>query len=713
MSSSKRNLQACLLLALSLIILTSVSKVHAQASQFYVFAVKELEGVSQSIPAQQRPLIDTRVRDLLSAEVQTRLVDGFSRRLAEAYPASVMHAKQIGNSTSTKGFRFVDDDSQQCRDNFFVPVQQAYAAVLGITRGSWYEVKRERGVVELLIPITLNLQVVKPDLAKVVYSISETLYTPFRFGSAEELSKSVKTIVTDDVVTGLEKQLTELVGQLKNGFQPKQSIVTIVGRSSDVYVVDKGFEVGFVDGDQPTAVNRKTGGEVYFSILAAESGYSILRPTQGEVSVGDSFSFQFEAPADDSRKPRVMPIVSLSQADVLSSAMSDLFAKNIGFGAPFQIAAVDANFKDTQDIIERRANCVAWDKFAAVRKDFESRKDAPDYFLRFEHTFTPVLFESGQGGVETRESFAATVGVQLVDVRGNVLHSEIGQDFYRLEKRGGRGLDINNAKEVALKNSTTAAAKKFISNLKFQPGEFEITAADKSSFTVKGLPPLNGTEVAIDVIRPLDTKINGKPTFWRIAFDRSEVAPIEADGNTLFKYTARDSEIRRGDRIVISNLPRRGQTRLSECPTHYVAADSSPADFLVPVVKHAAYGNQKYQVTLANPDFYSNATALLQEGKFKLKVAPPEPTESCIRPGYLVRPDSPACAGDLCAFDLLAASTVIIEKAGQRVGNFVQAERINVKGAASPQVANFVALKAAESVSKNLPKLVEKLNLGK
>jgi hypothetical protein len=152
---------------------------------------------------------------------------------------------------------------------------------------------------------------------------------------------------------------------------------------------------------------------------------------------------------------------------------------------------------------------------------------------------------------------------------------------------------------------------------------------------------------------------------------------------------------------------------LSECPTHFVGTDSAPADFLVPVIKHAAYGNQKYQVTLTNPEFYSNATALLQEGKFKLKVSPPELTENCIRPGYLVRPNPPACAGDLCAFDLLAASTVIIEKAGQRVANFVQAEQINVKGAAAPQVANFAALKAAESVSKNLPKLVEKLNLGK
>ncbi len=684
----------------------------ASGSQFFIFPVKELEGVSNSVPAERRPLIDSRIRNLLGAEVQASLLESFAKKVAAAYPSSTVHAKQIGNSVSTKAFRYVDDDNQQCRDQFFAPVQQSYAAVLGITRGSWYEVSRERGVVELLIPITLNLQLVKPDSAKVVYTISETLYSPFRFGSQAELQTSLKTLVRDALATGLDRQIDELITQLKKGFQPKETVVTIAGRSGDVLVADKGYEVGFVDGDMPLAVGRKTGAQVIFTVLAAESGYAVLKVSDGSASPGEEFVFQFGVPADDSRKPRVMPVVS-STAGNLSGAISELFSKDIGFNAAFQIAAVDANFKDTQDSIERQANCVAWDKFDAVRKDLDSRKDAPDYFLRFDYSYSPVVFESGQGGVETRESFVASVGAQLIDHKGSVVHAELGQDVYRLDKRGGRGLDINNAKEVALKNATAALAKKFIANVKFQPAEFQIAAANKSSFSVEGLSVPPSSDLVMDVLRPLDVRVGGRPTHWRISFDRSD-APPAADGTrTVFSYSPRDTELRRGDRLVIANMPKRGQTRITECATHYVAPGSVVADYLLPIVRHSAYASQRFQVALTASDFYGNTNALLQEGKFRLRVESPAATESCLRPGYLVRPDPPACTSNVCGFDVLSAATIILEKDGQRSGNFVQAEKISIKGVAAPEVTNFTGFKAVESVSNNLPKLIEKLNSGK
>ncbi len=684
----------------------------AFASQFFVFAVKEMEGVSNSIPPEKRPLIDRRVREILGPVVQQQLVSTFAQRIAAAYPSSTVHAKQVRNARSTKSFQYVDQDSQQCGDNFFVPVQQSYAAVIGITRGSWYEVVRPGGVIEVLIPITLNLQLVKPDRAKVVYSVSETLYSTFRFANRSELQAGMGKLIPDNVASGLNQQINDLIARLKGGFQPKETVVTLVGRSSGVLVADKGFEVGFVGGDSPVAGNRKTGAEVIFTVLAAESGYAILAETDTKVSVGDEFVFKFEEAANDSRKPRVMPVVSMTAND-LTGAIADLFAKDIGFGAAFQIAAVDANFKDTQDSIERMANCVAWKDFESVRKDFESRQDAPDFFLKFDYSFTPVFLESGAGGVETRESFVATVAAMLVDRKGAVIHAEIGQDFHRLVKKGGRGLDINNAREVALKNATSAVAKKFIANARFQPAEFPVTAASKSSFSVDGLSVPEGTELVYEVLRPLDVKVGGKPTFWRLSFDPSDAGPKLEGNRTTIGYLARGAEIRRGDRMVVANMPKRGQTRLTDCPSHYVAPGSDPSDFLVPVVRHSAYASQRFQVVVSKDEFYANANALLQEGKFRLQVSPPAPTEVCLRPGYLVKREAPNCSGSECSFEILSAATVILEKAGQRVGNFVQAERISAKGVAGPQMESFTSFRAAESVSSNLPKLIEKLNQGK
>lgn len=699
-----------LILSFATAFLLSIST-QTFASQFYVFPVKELEGVSASIPAEKRPLIDKRVRELFTADVQTSILENFSKKVELAFPGSVVHARQVRNALAGGKYRLIDNDSLVCGDGFAVPVQQSYAVVIGLTRASWYQVSREKGVIELLIPITLNLQLIKPETAKVAYSTSQTLYTPFRFGSLAELEKNKSTLVSSSIQSGLNLQINDLIKELQNGFKPKETPVKIAGKSNGVLVADKGYEVGFVTGDMPLALNTKTKKEVIFQVLSAESGFSVLKVSDGDVSVGDEFLFQFESSANDSSKPKVMPVVSASNP--LTSSIADFFAKDIGFKADFQISAVDVNFKDTQDSIERKANCVAWDKFASVRKDLESRVDHPDFFLRFDLAQSPVTFESGLGGVETKESFATTVAVQLVDLRGNVLFSEIGQDFYKLEKKGGKGLDINNAIEISMKNAASYAAKRFVSNVKFQPGDFEISNASKTSFTVPGLSIPEGAKVSYDVLRPLNVQVNGKKTFWRLTLGDGANDPQSDAQKTTFAYSVLDSEVQRGDRLVVLNMLKKGQTRLSECPSHYVAPGSISADYLIPIIRSAAYNSQKTQVSLTTPEFFADANYLLNEGKFKLKTEPLSKTDVCVRTGYSVKAEPPKCDGSGCSLDLVAAATVIHEKGDQRVLNVVQAEKINLKGVAEPQVTQFIGYKAFDSVVRNLPKLSEKLNTSK
>ena len=54
---------------------------HSIASQFYVFPVKELEGVSDKVAPEKRPLIDKRVRDLFTSEMQTAILDNFAKKV--------------------------------------------------------------------------------------------------------------------------------------------------------------------------------------------------------------------------------------------------------------------------------------------------------------------------------------------------------------------------------------------------------------------------------------------------------------------------------------------------------------------------------------------------------------------------------------------------------------------------------------------------------
>ena len=110
--------------------------------------------------------------------------------------------------------------------------------------------KVERGeVLEILVPVTLSLQLVKPEKAKVVYSVSDTLYTNFKFSKEEYVQPETQALIRKKVLEGIDNQLVELVGQLKKGFQPQSAIANVIGTSGKFAVIDAGYEKGLVVGD--------------------------------------------------------------------------------------------------------------------------------------------------------------------------------------------------------------------------------------------------------------------------------------------------------------------------------------------------------------------------------------------------------------------------------------------------------------------------------
>lgn len=682
----------------------------ASASQFYVFPVKEIEGISKQAAESSRPLIDARVRKLLGEELQRELTTHLTAQLAQAYPESIVNAAQVREALSGS-YRHIDNDSQVCGEGFAAPLRRSYAAVLGVSRASWYEVPREGGRVELLLPITLNLQLVKPDGAKVAYAVSETLYSPFSFVQSELASGAADQIIVEKLVAGLRQQVASLVQAARGGFQPKETPVRVVGKGQGVLVADQGFEIGFKDGDEPLAVHRASGREVLFKVLSADSGYAVLRTLQGEAAPGDEFTFRFETQADDSRKPRLLPLTSEDPSQAWTHAVTDVFAKSIGMKAGFQIAPVDVHFAGVMDAIKRQARCAPWDKVASASQIFSNRTDAPDYFLRFDLSRSPVATQAGLGGTKTVDSFVTTLSAQVVDRQGNVLFSEIAHDAYRLERTAGQGLSLASAQEVSLKNATTALAKHFVENVRFAPGEFRIASVTRDGFVAAGLAlPEGAAQPAYEVLRPLDIQVRGRPVQWRLVLGEGTQPPTPEAGGVRFSYSRMDDEPRAGDLLRVRDLPRSGQARISECREAYRAPQSLEADDLLPLVRHAAYRSSQHLVTLSGSAWLDQANRLLEAGYFKLRVAAPPATEICMRPGYAVRIEANQCTGTACSAQVLAATTLIQERAGERVANAVHAERISLDGFTEPQAGNFVGLKAHKSAMKNLPKLTAKLN---
>jgi hypothetical protein len=678
------------------------------ASQFYVFPVLELEGVSNSVPAERRPLIDPRVRALFTPTLQSEILEHFERRIAAVYPSSVVHAKQVSAATSNRQYSY-QKGGGQCGEGFAAPVQQSYAVVLGLTRASWYQASKERGIQELLVPITINIQLIKPDQGKVAFSISETLYTPFRFGSVEELSRSAG-IIQEEIKKGLLQQIDDLVLRLNKGFQPKAVTAKVIAETEGVMIVDKGYEYGFKVGDEPSSINGRTKTVNLFAVESVSSGYSVIKKLQGDAGTGDQLTFTFETDADDTAKPRAMPVYPV--ADLGKSAIAEYFAKDIGFSARFQITAIDTNFKDSQDSVERQANCVPWERFEATRKDFNSRKDAPNYFLTFDYAFSPVLLEAGYGGLETSETWVTTVSVSLVDRLGRIAYSDIGQDHYKLEKKAGKGLDINQAREISLKNATVAVSKKFIEKVRLEPKEFEITSATHDRYRVKGLAVSQDTTINALVVRPLSVKVNGREVEWTLRIDHDNAWNQQGD-MIEFKYSSPNTKVRNGDKFRAFGLTNPKQKRIQECSEHFIGTGSMKEDHLLPVIKNSLLASERFLITIANPSFYETANYFLREGMFKLQLSQPNPDTECVKVGYSIKAEPSKCEKGKCSVEFLAASTIIVERSGQRIANFVQAEKISLTGLQQGFESAAVGYRAAESVSKSGAKLTVKLNEGK
>lgn len=697
-----------ILIRFLLVAASMAAAVNASASQFYVFPVKEIEGLGTRAAAEARPLVDRTVVNLMPAESQRELLRHLVAEVAKAYPASIVHARQVGEAIKGR-YRYADNDNHQCNEGFVAPIASSYALTIGVTRASYYVVDRGPNV-ELLIPITLNLQLIKPERGKVAYSISETVYSPFLFTRQEYGTPQASQIITRALLENTSKQISLLLQKARSNFNPKQTPVKLVGSNGNFYVADKGFETGFQPGHELEAVTA-SGKQVVFRIVSADSGYAVLRPIYGSAGTGEEYLFTFETAVDDSRKPKLMPVTISKPEQGWTSAVADLFAKDIGFQAPFQIAPVDVNFSDTMNSIRSRANCVPWDKYPSSRTVSDSRVDAPNFFLRFERSESPVTSKAGIGGVKTVQSFISAVSAQVVDNRGNVIFSELGYDNYDLEKVGNQGLSLVNAQEVAMKNATAKLASNFLKSVKLTPLEFQVERADKNHFWVSGLP-VNGQPLAYEVLRPLGVEVGGKKALMKLEIDASAIPPA-ADGNSAkFAYSISAADVpapEEGDIVRILSPLHKRLPELSYCGAIYRAPGSMPADFLAPVVSHVAYSSPLYQVSISDPDFYADANLLLTSGFYKFRLPPSKQTEQCFKPGYKVAMKENKCE-EVCSATFLNAASVIVEKAGQRTHQAVQANHVSIDEIPAPQLENFIGLHSMKETLLKLDDLSRKFN---
>jgi len=692
--------------AISCLFLTSPSL--AQQSPFYVYPISTIDGLTN---ATDNALIDPRVREILGEDAVRKIADTFVKSTADAFKGAVVSGTQVRESFAVgASYRYMP--VAECSDDraFSVPIKRAYAAVLGITRGSIYTVDK-KGVTELLIPVTLNLQIWKPEKSKIAFSVADTIYTPFRFATSEVQSPAAKALIQTTLLENINQQVAFLVRESAKSFKPKESVIKVLGKDGAYVVVDGGMEAGFSVADGQISGNLlgrpgATGDdEIIFEVISAVSGYAILKPASGgatpaQVQVlrsGAQLRFEFESDSDDSEKPVLLPITGFDAASADENSAAEIFSKSVGFASKFQILTVSRSATETHQIIKNQTRCASWDKYD-VKAQGTQRKDMPSFFAKFDLQQTDVLRKEGDGGVKTEDEFAVLASVKLLDQKMNVHYSEVAVEPYRLTKTAGQGLQEKNAVQVATKNALLRLSANFAKDAKLESRELRIAKVDGPKLWVPApgitLEQLDAAKLSF--YRELTVVVGGKKVLLPLRLGESSA--MELVGSDLVAtFSKIDNEYvpKAGDLVRFAGLSKPAALKIARCEGEDFVSDRTviKPKFASVFIENAINASPRLQMQELTEGLDVRINTLLSSGMFRADIKSAQRPVACFQPGFAIRVDTPKCEAGFCNASVLnGLITRFRLPAGQK--DIQAAQRTAVEGVPEVQRDQYLSLQS-------------------
>ena len=710
--------------AISYLFLTSPSL--AQQSQFYVYPISTIDGLTN---ATDNALIDPRVREILGEDAVRKIADTFVKSTVDAYKGAVVSGTQVSDRFAIgASYRYMP--SAECADDsaFSVPIKRAYAAVLGITRGSIYTVDK-KGVTELLIPVTLNLQIWKPEKAKVAFSVADTIYTPFRFATSEVQSPAAKALIRTTLLENINQQVAFLVQESAKKFKPKESVIKVIDKDGAYVVVDGGMEAGFsvangqigqISGNLIGRPGATGDDEIIFEVLSAVSGYAILKPASGGATPsqvqalrpGAQLRFPFESEADDSEKPVLLPITGFDAGSADENSAAEIFSKSVGFASKFQILTVSGSATETHKLIVNQTRCAPWDKYD-VKAQASLRKDMPSFFAKFDLQQTDVLRKEGDRGVKTEDEFAVLASIKLLDQKMNVHYSEVAVEPYRLTKTAGQGLQEKNAIQVATKNALLKLSANFAKDAKLESRELRIAKVEGSKLWVPApgvtLEQLDAAKLSF--YRELTIAVGGKKVLLPLRLGESSA--MELVGRDLVvTFSKIDNEYtpRAGDLVRFAGLSKPGALKIARCEGEDFVSDRTviKPKFASVFIENAINASPRLQMQELSEGLDERINALLRNGMFQADIKSAQRPIACFQPGFAIRVDAPKCEAGVCNASILnGLITRFRLPAGQK--DIQAAQRTAVEGVPEVQRDQYLSLQSMAWFNQLQSELKKKL----
>lgn len=658
-------------------------------SQFYLFPVGVLDGISGN---SKNPTLNKGIVEALTDNVtqpDAQIIKHFQAAVLKAFPQSTVSPTQIAETATGGSYEYIDAVGSQCDKKFKVPITASYAVVLSVTRASEYRNERA-GQIDIQIPITLTLQIIKPDRGRVAYTLTDTQYSPFIFTKEEVNLPATKDIIRKRVIANMFSQVDYLVSEAKKVFNPKSNEVKIIGKSGKYFVLNGGYEIGFnIKNPEIEAFNTEKPNEQYLvKVISAKSGHTIVREMQGKLEEGMSLSFIFESNADDSSKPGLMPITNFDQQGQksdLQTAMAQQFIKNLGFSSRFNIVPVNTSYKSIMDTIQSQVFCdVDWGKYPASNPIKGSRTDLPQFYAKFDVESSKIYRNDGaknaQGiSTESEEDFAIATSVSLIDSKMRVHYSEAVVEPYKIRRVNGSGLSIQSAQDVAVQNAVLKLANNFSKNAKLEVRDLNINKIEGNKLWVsaKGLGALDIT--TFTVYRELGVEFKGQKVLLPLELGEG-VEPLSQQGDELvisFSTVTTETPLpRKGDKIRLEGLAKPGAVNVQRCalPDFSIERSVYQPKYTRLFVEAGINNSTKLQLIETSEEVHSSIIKMLDVGNFKSdSITKANPSNLCFQVGSALRPDVQNCESGRCKATVVNGLIVRFGSTGTTPSQQVQA----------------------------------------
>ena len=728
------------IIAASLVCGTGLASAAAEF-QYYVFPLAGVTGISQSAikPDSTQPpqakysgMINEKYADIfLDGVAQKTLTEHFEKRVLAAFPTSVVGPNQVTSGKEGK-YAYQPYSASECRPSFKVNYRDSFGIAVGVSRLSTY-FNTYSNFTQVLIPITYTIRFVKLNGASVIFSKSDTIYTELTSTTADFFSPGGKDISPDNtakikaaILNDALKVIDRHVEAAAKNFSPKQTDIGVATRDGEYFIFDRGSEVGFSSGEDFDALNDK-GEEFSFTVKYATDGLAVasasdfskdVKRATNALRAGAKLKFSFTKNGKDDAKPSVLAVQysapgnqPLQPSQVLDNALQSIIADDIGFKAPFNLIKQDADFVRLKNQIRGEANCEStmFAEMPGFADNTTLPRQSPDYYLKLDQFSSPVFNVTGQTGSSTKSIFNSAVALSLVD-RSNVVRQVfIGNNNYELAKIAGKGLALEQATEVNLKNASLVALKSLIEGFSPKQKILKINAVAGGNATLSETLPLNAFN-QVQIARPLSVGKSNKTVYLPLPQSEVQFERPTQDTATL----ALKGQLKTTDVVLLTSSG--GNNRALKLCDVSRKRRFLPANLLHPsgademMGRAVAASLKDYDLIEGSSDFLQSTSIALRDGMFEAQaLGTAVDTPFCILPMELQQFTKNDCAADKCSGRASVSSGIRIFDANTKIGESVLGAGFDFSEIKADSLSSFVGLKAYEQQISSIPQHKSKL----